>query len=174
MDNYTRVGALIKLHLLRSCSLTLALKYKLRHKAKVFKKFGSELTCPDTSKKIIIPQSFKRTGKFNINAKPIDVVISQRWNKKLTRSNIGKACVICGATSNIEMHHIRQVSDIKQKLKKSKIDFFTMQTIGINRKQVPLCKEHHKKLHQNQLLQSEINAFTEGVSNLHKTKKEQI
>jgi group II intron reverse transcriptase/maturase len=139
VDNYTRLGALIKLHLLRSCSLTLALKYKLRHKAKVFKKFGSELTCPDTSVKIKIPQSFKRTGQFNINAKPMDAVIIQRWNKKLTRSNIGKACVICGSIP-AEMHHIRQVSDIKQKHKMGKIDFFTMQMVGINRKQVPMCK----------------------------------
>ena len=171
MDNYTRLGAMIKLHLVRSCSLTLALKYKLRHKAKVFKKFGSELTCPDTNKKINVPQSFKRTGQFNINAKPTGAVVIQRWNKKLTRSNIGKACVICGVIP-AEMHHIRQVSDIEQKYKKGKIDFFTKQMIGINRKQVPLCKEHHKKLHQNQLSQTEINAFSEGVNNLHK-KKEQ-
>ena len=31
-----------------SCALTLALKYKLRTKAKVFKKFGSKLQCPKT------------------------------------------------------------------------------------------------------------------------------
>lgn len=76
VDNYTRVGALIKLFLLRSCALTLTLKYKMRYKSKVFKKFGSVLACPETGKKIVIPKSFKRTGKFHIGAKPIEQVIA--------------------------------------------------------------------------------------------------
>jgi retron-type reverse transcriptase len=36
-----------------SCALTLALKFKLRHKSKVFKKFGTSLQCKLTGKKII-------------------------------------------------------------------------------------------------------------------------
>jgi group II intron reverse transcriptase/maturase len=162
VDNYTRVGALVKLHLLRSCALTLALKYKLRHKSKAFKKFGSKLACPSTGKRIIIPESFKRTGKFHIGAKPVDSVITQKWNRKLTKSNLGKACVICGVFP-AEMHHIRKTEDIRQKQTKGKIDFFTMQMIGINRKQVPLCKDHHRKLHRNMLSKSESVAFQEGV-----------
>ena len=170
VDNYTRLGALVKLHLLRSCALTLALKYKMRHKSKAFKKFGSNLACPETGKIITIPKSFKRTGIFNIGAKPIDSVIAQKWNNKLTKSNLGKSCVICGIFP-AEMHHIRKIEDLRVKQKKGKIDYFTMQMIAINRKQVPLCSEHHRKLHQNKLSQSEIIAYSEGVQSLRGSKK---
>jgi hypothetical protein len=168
-DNYTRLGALVKLQLLRSCALTLALKYKIRYKSKAFKKFGSNLACPKTGKIINIPESFKRTGTFNIGAKSIDSVIAQRWNRKLTKSNLGKSCVICG-TFPAEMHHIRKIEDLRLKQRDGKIDFFTMQMIAINRKQVPLCSEHHKKLHQNKLSQAEVIAYSEGVQSLRSKK----
>jgi hypothetical protein len=46
VDNKTRIGAIIKYHLKHSCALTLALKYKLRKRAKAFQKFGRDLKCP--------------------------------------------------------------------------------------------------------------------------------
>nr|YP_684407.1 putative reverse transcriptase [Oltmannsiellopsis viridis]ABC96366.1 putative reverse transcriptase [Oltmannsiellopsis viridis] len=53
-DNYTRIGATVKYHLLHSCALTLTLKYKLRFKTKVFNRFGKTLRCPDTGKEFYI------------------------------------------------------------------------------------------------------------------------
>jgi group II intron reverse transcriptase/maturase len=100
VDNYTRLGSLIKLHLLRSCALTLALKYKLRHKAKAFKKFGPNLSCPETGIKLIIPKTFKRTGTFNISAKSIDSVIRKKWNRKLSKSNLSKTCIVLRSDSS--------------------------------------------------------------------------
>ena len=40
-----------------------------------------------------------------------------------------------------------------------------MQMASINRKQVPLCRPHHKALHQNKLTEAEKIAFAEGVKN---------
>jgi len=166
-DNYTRVGALIKFQMRHSCALTLALKFKLRHRAKAFKKFGKNLKCPETKRELAIPKSFKRTGKFLTKTPSIDETIAKRWNRKLTRSNLHKACVICG-TVPAEMHHIRQVKDLKQKHKRKQLDFFTMQMAGINRKQVPLCKEHHQRLHRKELSTEERHAFAEGVQKLYR------
>lgn len=166
-DNFSRIGSLIKFQLRHSCALTLALKYKFRKRAKAFKKFGKNLKCPISKKVLIISESFKRTGKFLINAPLIDEVINKKWNRKFTKSNLHKTCIICGVKP-VEMHHIHHVKDLRQKLKKKKIDFFTAQMIGINRKQVPLCKTHHAKIHRNQLTPEERLAFIKGCESLVK------
>ena len=165
-DNFSRMNAIVKYHLLHSCALTLALKYKLRYRAKAFKRFGSKLKCPDTDKEFFIPKDFRRTNSFLINPLSIDSTISRKWNNKLTKSSLLNACVICGATP-VEMHHIRKISDLRTKYDKGEIDFYTMQMAGINRKQVPLCRTHHKVLHQNKLTEAEKIAFAEGVKNLN-------
>ena len=47
-----------------SCARTLALKYKLRHASKIFKKFGSKLKSPDGKAQLLIPSTFKAIKKF--------------------------------------------------------------------------------------------------------------
>jgi hypothetical protein len=166
VDNYSRFNSIVKYHLLHSCALTLALKYKLRHRSKVFKRFGGKLKCKDSDKEFFLPDNFRRNNLFHINPQPVDIVISRKWNNKLSRSNINKACVICGAFP-AEMHHIRKIKDLKQKRRKGKLDFFTMQMAAMNRKQVPLCKIHHVGVHTNKLTEAEKNAFIEGIRNLN-------
>jgi len=61
------------------------------------------------------------------------------------------------------MHHVRKVKDLKNKAKKQRMDFFTMQMAAINRKQVPLCKEHHKSLHNNTLTDAERVLFKNNL-----------
>lgn len=46
-----------------------------------------------------------------------------------------------------------------------------MQMAAINRKQVPMCHEHHKKLHQNGLTEAERLMFGNGCKQLVTTKK---
>lgn len=48
-----------------SCALTLALKYKLRTKKKVFNKFGNNLADPDTEAKLLTPSTLKVKHKYN-------------------------------------------------------------------------------------------------------------
>ena len=66
VNNAKSLGSLVH-GLIHSCALTLALKYKLRERSKVFKKYGKHLECKETGTKLYIPKTFARTQKFNIN-----------------------------------------------------------------------------------------------------------
>jgi len=142
-----------------SCARTLALKYKLRHASKVFRRFGSKLKSPDGSVELFIPRTFKAIKEFGCSVPLPDNVIYSNWNKKLTKSNLFKICVICGSSDHVQMHHIRKVKDLKSKAREKRMDFFTMQMSAINRKQVLLCSTHHKALHNNTLSASERELF---------------
>ena len=149
-----------------SCARTLALKYKLRHGSKIFKKFGPKLRSPDGVVELFIPSTFKAIKKFSCNVPIPDDVILSNWNKKLTKSNLFKSCIICGSTNQIEMHHVRKVKDLKNKVKRKELDFFTTQMAAINRKQVPLCSAHHLALHNNTLSTHERELFLSNVKSL--------
>ena len=149
-----------------SCARTLALKYKLRFASKVFRKFGSKLKCPDTGLELAIPKTFKAIKIFGCNEPFPDDILFKKWRNKLTRSNLFKQCIICGSKEQIEMHHVRQIKDLKKKANKKLLDFFTMQMAAINRKQVPLCVHHHKALHNNSLSLAERKLFEEGIKKI--------
>jgi len=53
----------------------------------------------------------------------------------------GLPCLICGETENVEMHHIRKISDLKGKTA------LEIAIIAANRKQIPLCRMHHLAAH---------------------------
>lgn len=148
-DNKKSLGSIV--HLLKhSCALTLALKHKDKTRAKAFKRFGPHLKDPVTGAKLDIPETFRRTQTFQINPPLGELALQKYWGNKLTRSNLGQECIICGKTPT-EMHHVRKISDLKGKYKSGEIDWFTMHMSSINRKQVALCKEHHNQLHQNKI-----------------------
>jgi hypothetical protein len=164
-NNYKSLGSLV--HGLKfSCARTLALKYKIRHASKAFKRFGSKLKAPESKIELDIPKTFKASKRFKINVKVPDEVIFSNWNNKLTKSNLFKLCVICGSSNRIEMHHVRKVKDLKSKARGKNVDFFTAQMAAINRKQVPLCSEHHKALHNNTLFPQERELFKKNIKSL--------
>jgi group II intron reverse transcriptase/maturase len=78
-----------------SCVRTLALKYKLRHASKVFKRFGGRLKSPGTKEEIFIPSTFKVRKVFGCKEPILDEVLSKNWNDKCTKSNLFKVCSIC-------------------------------------------------------------------------------
>lgn len=171
VNNHKSLGSLI--HGLKfSCARTFAVKYKLRHASKVFKKFGSKLKeSPDSKIELYIPKTFKALKNFKVSVEDPEEIIFSNWNKKLTKSNLFKQCVICGESKKVEMHHIRRVRDLKSKLKKKKTDFFLAQMVAINRKQVPLCKKHHQALHKNALTQKERELLKNNTQLLKKGTK---
>lgn len=95
-----------------SCALTLALKYKLKRMAPVFKKFGKNLTDPETKVSLKLPSDLKRTRLFRVNPTQGLNALRQKWTSKYTRSNLFKKCVVCGG-SPAEMHHVRKVRELK-------------------------------------------------------------
>nr|UDP55420.1 putatuve reverse trannscriptase orf679 [Schizostauron trachyderma] len=82
VNNYKSLGNLV--HGLKlSCALTLALKYKLRHVSKIFRKFGSNLKESRKSKiELYIPKTFKPLKKFKINVVEPDSVIFSSWKQQ--------------------------------------------------------------------------------------------
>jgi hypothetical protein len=66
------------------------------------------------------------------------------WHAYLrTRSKLGFPCLICGEGDNVEMHHVRHV----RKLGLRKPRGFQAVMRALNRKQIPVCKGCHRKIH---------------------------
>lgn len=115
-------------------------KMRLRSRRKVFKKFGSNLTINENGKlyHFKLQKSLKRINKFSPN-ETLDLTV---FNYSMRTSNIlMQKCVICGTDKNVEMHHRRPL--------RTKSTDNTLKGIKINltRKQIPLCKQCHTKVH---------------------------
>lgn len=171
-DNRKSMGCII--HGLKgSCALTLALKYKQRTASKIYKAYGSKLTCPETNRELYIPKSFSRfehTIKFssiNVNKSP-EEIIKRAYTNRLTKSSFGKRCIICGDHNNIQMHHLKRIRELRKRAHKN---WFIMQMAAINRKQVPLCANHHHRLHNNSLSDFERKRFSIGCKELLQASK---
>nr|YP_007890105.1 putative reverse transcriptase [Pleodorina starrii]AFY64375.1 putative reverse transcriptase [Pleodorina starrii] len=156
-DNRSSLGSIVR-YLHMSCARTIALKYKLRYMSKAYKKFGSLLTCPDKGVSLYKPNTLMRIRQFNLSNPVTLEMLERSWANKLTKSNLGLSCVICGKIP-AQMHHVRKIKELKSRLH---LDWFTLQMAAINRKQVPLCQEHHTKLHQNKLTFVERDLFEKG------------
>ena len=134
---------LIQYIIQHSAACTIMNKQNLSSRAKVFKKYGKSLIMlNDTNKvQLSIKSNLKRLNKFNIKAKlPYDV-----FNYSL-RSKIAWdfSCVICGTKTGIEMHHRRP---LKQKNTDNSLKGIKG---NMGRKQIPLCKKCHFKVHSGQ------------------------
>jgi len=127
-------------------------KLKLSSRAKVFKKFGKHLIVVKEDKEKSIKEvkfnyqtNLKRLEKFSIGKKDDKNVglPYYAFNYALRSKKLRNAqCVICGTCSNIEMHHRRPL--------KLSITDNTLKGIvkNLTRKQIPLCKECHLKVHK--------------------------
>ena len=163
-DNAKSLGIIVD-GLKHSCALTLGLKFKLRHRVEVFKKFGKYLECKESGTKLFIPTSFSRTNKFYINPPTPEAVLDLRWNNKMTRSKLFKGCLVCGETPS-EKHNVRQIKDLKARYKRQEIDYWTLQMSAVNRKQIPLCKAHHLAVHKGTLTSMERERLRVSIRDL--------
>ena len=137
---------------MHSAACTLMNKLKLSSRAKVFKKFGKELFVTKASERDLANKevkfnyhyTLKRLGVFNTGKKsdkniglPYYVFNEALRSKKISNTQ----CSICGTTYNIEMHHRRPL--------KASVTDNTFKGIvkNLTRKQIPLCKECHFKVH---------------------------
>src|SRR5690554_1115862 len=88
------------------------------------------------------------------------------WNAKFTKSALHESCILCGSGVGVEMHHVRQIRDLRDpKIGK---DFFTRQMEAINRKQVPLCRDHHQGLHKNEWTEEERKKYPKAMKDYSK------
>lgn len=130
-------------HLVKtSCAKTLCLKYKKKSMSVIFRKYGPNLQLNKfsfPSKKYLrehIPNSKISFDKRD----PLNVRVN--WK---TRFKIQSICCICSSNENVEMHHIKRLrgptgKDITKGFEK---------IMGAhNRKQIPVCKKCHRKIHK--------------------------
>lgn len=107
----------------------------------MFKKFGKNLEEPTRKLKLSIPVNFKsniKNYKITTNTDPLKIL---KWTVR-TQNLMEGPCVGCSSTSNIEVHHVKKLSNtVKAKNSVHKI----MSKLG--RKQVPLCTKCHKDIH---------------------------
>ena len=61
-----------------------------------------------------------------------------------TRSHLGHPCIICEATVGVQMHHVRHIRKVGGK----PVGGFAWLMRLQNRKQVPVCRECHRKIHR--------------------------
>ncbi|KAJ3392367.1 hypothetical protein HDU92_008498 [Lobulomyces angularis] len=128
-------------YLVHSCAKTIAKKMNMNSRAAVFKKYGNPIKVKtEDGKKTIslkIKKSFAYPSRFNINQKdPFDIMYYQLRSI----SNIDKTCTVCGATDNIEMHHIKSL--------KAQIKGFKDIDKAMKRKQIAVCRSCHENFHK--------------------------
>lgn len=134
--------------LMGSLKMTIRRKYKLSWET-VNKRWGRNISINKRVGRIDKTQRFE----FNkLERKPMNFKVSiEKWNDPLnakiwnnsTISCIGEQCVNCGTSKNIEMHHLKHIKTFNTKL-----NTFDKMLAKINRKQVPLCKECHVRVHK--------------------------
>lgn len=135
-----------------SLAKTLAAKYKCSMR-RIFKRFGKAITIlvktkkdkPDREVSFHVNHDWtKQRDEFQVSNTKIDLL---RWTIKLrTRSKLGKACCICESTVQMEMHHVRHIRKTGAKPPTG----FNAILQALNRKQLPVCKSCHQKIHRGQ------------------------
>ena len=140
-----------------SCALTLARKLKMRTMRGVFEKFGKTLRCPETGREIYKPKTMKVKHHYQVRKSVIHPkdILEQSWTAKITDNAFNRACILCGSTLQVEMHHYRTVKDIRAKLRTGNLTFAQWEG-AVKRKQIPLCKYHHDLYHKGQLNYGDI------------------
>jgi Type II intron maturase len=152
VDNWGRLTR-IQYILEYSLAKTLAQKYKISVR-KVFKRFGKTITTTikgtggREDRQVVFfknrdwkkqRDAFQAGNRTEIDR--IQMAITMR-----TRSKLGKACCTCGEnTARTVMHHVRHVRKLSQK--REATGFNRILRI-INRKQIPVCKACHERIHR--------------------------
>jgi len=140
VNNLNIFHKLIGFVLRHSCAITLGRKLKLGSRKKVFKKFGKNLEEPTTKLKLSIPDNFEsniKNYKTTTKSDPFNIL---KWIIR-TQNLMQGPCVGCGETNNLEIHHVKKLSNT---VKAKNPIHIIMSKLG--RKQVSICKKCHKDL----------------------------
>jgi group II intron reverse transcriptase/maturase len=139
--NWNRFNNYVSFLLKSSCEKLLAAKFSLRSRTKVRKIFGSSLKGKDR-----IAFFFPPKWKVNLfPKKEVEDKLKNLYNSRgikglLLESN---QCLICGSTEKIEMHHVKHLKDLNPKISEGEKLMMT-----IRRKQIPVCRKCHMKIHK--------------------------
>ncbi|QQX89831.1 hypothetical protein JJQ59_35665 (plasmid) [Cupriavidus necator] len=149
-DNFSRLQR-VQYILQFSAAKTLSHRHRMKSIRRAFAKYGSTLSVRVRNKageervvSMRLRNSFAATPhRFVGLADPMLGAEARALKFGIrTRSSLLKDCAICGATDGVEMHHVRHIRKMGQKVKG-----FTRVMAAINRKQVPACKKCHSDIH---------------------------
>jgi len=128
-----------------SCAKTLAHRHQSSIR-KIFRKQGKTLNVEKTTQKGKVKRtSMPKFKNFTPRLKKVSLYDPFEIHMgRLTRSKLGRHCCICTSNDGVEMHHIKHIR--KRKNTKEKQTFSTFMGL-INRKQVPVCRDCHMKIH---------------------------
>lgn len=117
-------------------------------RSKVVKRFGEDVTLKINRRNgetVILdfkcPTFASTPLRFLGSEPPKDPLSIVDW-KISTINNMGQNCANCDSPERVEMHHVKHIKTINPRLSS-----FDKLLARINRKQVPLCKECHLKVH---------------------------
>jgi AAA15 family ATPase/GTPase len=145
------LAATLYLYLKSSCLRLIAAKMKLKTKAQVYKRFGKHIIVSQRhqlseGKAIMktvhfaLPKYKNNVWDFKID--PTPVIEALYANPKSIAKLMDLECALCGSKHKVEMHHIRQMSELKPR--SGKIDRLMIKN---RRKQIALCIICHMKKH---------------------------
>ncbi|MEU1601641.1 group II intron reverse transcriptase/maturase [Streptomyces sp. NPDC005708] len=149
-NNFWAMGR-VQYILLYSAAKTLGHRHKMSSVGQVFKRYGKDLTVrtPGDDGKV---RSVGFRARKSFAAKPNDFKVQVQdpeatlrtasWQVR-TKSNLGRVCVICGSPDKVQMHHVRHIRKMGEK-----VEGFTKLMAMLNRKQIPTCQPCHHRIHR--------------------------
>lgn len=84
-------------------------------------------------------EAMKQNKLTSIDKNPLSLL---GWRMSKGIKVLGEPCFICGTTFNVEMHHIKNLKELKPIT-----NMIKDKQRAILRKQIPLCKMHHLQIH---------------------------
>jgi len=135
-----------------SLAKTLALKYKISV-PQVFKRLGKGFTViikgkegkEDRRVSFYLNQDWAKQRDAFQSGKVADIDLVRTWIKMRAKSKLGMPCCICGEMERTVMHHVRHVRKLSHKREATG---FNRILRAINRKQIPVCRACHGKIHR--------------------------
>jgi hypothetical protein len=145
----------------KSCALTLAHKHKMSTAARVYAKYGSNLTIRNLGNKVaslFYPKSLKTKIDFRtrrdivLHPSILEIEIDKIPGSTKTNLKTVSICEYenCDILENLEAHHLNPMSNIA---KRKDLSPFEKALIRRKRKVVMLCKKHHNLLHRKRIFE---------------------
>lgn len=134
-----------------SCAKTLCGKHRIKSVRKLMKRRGKLLVTKRIVKgetksiSLFKPDSMRTTPDLFLTERepaPMEKLFAKYFNRR-SKSALGMDCCICGSDDRIQMHHVRHIRKMGEKVKG-----FTRVMASVNRKQIPVCHECHWHIHR--------------------------
>lgn len=165
-DDFYKMKSIVNWFVRYSAISTLKHKHKMASRKVVIQKYGEDLKVSNHKgyKTSLIDRQYVMGLKQDYLMKP-----DTSWTEKLTRvwitfskqENFLSKCSVKNCFTpfdNIEIHHIKKLyrkidenGQVIIKNRSKKLKGWRAIEAGLKRKQIPLCRKHHKELHQDNI-----------------------